>query len=160
MDGPCRLRPASRADVAAIARLELRAFSDAWTEAQLTDALKAPGAIGLVAEEDDDIIVGHLIGRSVVDEGEILTVAVDPDRRRRGIGQQLLLAAMAQLQARGVGRLWLEVRASNAGAQALYAGQGFIPAGRRRSYYRDPVEDALVLRRDLPPVASTGPPER
>lgn len=160
MDGPCRLRPASRADVAAIARLELRAFSDAWTEAQLTDALKAPGAIGLVAEEDDDILVGHLIGRSVVDEGEILTVAVDPDRRRRGIGQQLLLAAMAQLHARGVGRLWLEVRASNSGAQALYTSHGFIPAGRRRGYYRDPVEDALVLRRDLPPVASTGPPER
>ena len=160
MDGPCRLRPASRADIAAIARLELRAFSDAWTEGQLTEALNAPGAIGLVAEDDDSILVGHLIGRAVVDEGEILTVAVDPERRRRGIGQQLLRAAMAQLQARGVGRLWLEVRASNSVAQALYAHHGFIPAGRRRSYYRDPVEDALVLRRDLSSVASPGPPQR
>ena len=158
MDGPCRLRPASLADVGAIARLELRAFSDAWTEAQLVDSLSQSGAIGLVAREDDDIVVGHLIGRTVVDEGEILTLAVAPERRRRGIAAQLLAGAMTIMAGRGVGRVWLEVRASNEAAQALYREHGFTPAGRRRGYYREPVEDALVLRRDLPLSASPGPP--
>ena len=157
MDGPCRLRPASLADVAAIARLELRAFSDAWTEAQLVESLSGSGALGLVAQEDDDIVVGHLIGRTVVDEGEILTLAVAPERRRRGIAARLLVEAMTIMAGRGVGRVWLEVRASNAAAQALYREHGFTPAGRRRGYYREPVEDALVLRCDLPLSASPGP---
>lgn len=156
MDGPCRLRPASLADVPAIARLELRAFSDAWTEAQLVDSLSQSGALGLVAQEDDDIVVGHLIGRTVVDEGEILTLAVAPERRRRGIAARLLTEALAIMAGRGVGRVWLEVRASNEAAQALYREHGFTPAGRRRGYYREPVEDALVLRRELPPSASPG----
>lgn len=157
MDGPCRLRPASLADVPAIARLELRAFSDAWTEAQLVDSLSQSGALGLVAQEEDDILVGHLIGRTVVDEGEILTLAVAPERRRRGIAARLLTEALATMAGRGVGRVWLEVRASNDAAQALYQEHGFTPAGRRRGYYREPVEDALVLRRELPPSASPGP---
>lgn len=160
MDGRCRLRPASLADVAAIARLELRAFTDAWTEAQLQETLDAPGAFGWVAHEDDDIIVGHLIGRIVVDEGEILTLAVEPTRRRRGIAQQLLSQVLERMSAAGVGRLWLEVRDSNEAAQALYLANGFAPAGRRRGYYRAPVEDALVLRRDLPPAASSRPAVR
>ncbi len=149
MDGPCRLRPAARADIPAIARIELAAFSDAWTEAQLQATLGDTGALGLVAQEQDDILVGHLIGRILVDEGEILTLAVLPARRRRGIAAQLLRSALVAMAARGVGRVWLEVRASNTAAQALYAAHGFVPAGRRRGYYRDPVEDALVLRRDL-----------
>ena len=157
MDGPCRLRPASLADVPAIARLELRAFSDAWTEAQLVDSLSQSGAVGLVAQEDDDIVVGHLIGRTVVDEGEILTLAVAPERRRRGIAARLLTEALAIMAGRGVGRVWLAVRASNDAAQALYQEHGFAPAGRRRGYYREPVEDALVLRRELSPSASPGP---
>ena len=157
MDRPCRLRPASLADVPAIARLELRAFSDAWTEAQLVDSLSQSGAVGLVAQEDDDIVVGHLIGRTVVDEGEILTLAVAPERRRRGIAARLLTEALAIMAGRGVGRVWLEVRASNDAAQALYQEHGFAPAGRRRGYYREPVEDALVLRRELSPSASPGP---
>lgn len=155
MDGPCRLRPASLADVAQIARLELRAFSDAWTEPQLIDSLSQAGAVGLVAQEEDDILVGHLIGRTVVDEGEILTLAVAPERRRRGIAAQLLIQAMELMASQGVGRVWLEVRASNEAAQALYRDHGFTPAGRRRGYYREPVEDALVLRRELHSAASS-----
>jgi ribosomal-protein-alanine N-acetyltransferase len=160
MDGPCRLRPAHRADVGAIARIERAAFSDAWTESQLKATLDATGAVGLLALEEDDIPVGHVIGRVVVDEGEILTLAVLPERRRRGIAVQLLRAALRDMAGRGVGRVWLEVRASNVAAQALYAAEGFVPAGRRRGYYRDPVEDALVLRRDLSPDAFSGTAEQ
>ena len=74
---------------------------------------------------------------------------------------RLILARVLELMAaEGVRRLWLEVRLSNEAAQALYLANGFAPAGRRIGYYRAPVEDALVLRRDLPPAASSRPPVR
>lgn len=149
MAGPCRLRPASSADLAALAELERGAFADPWTPAQLTEAMGWLGALALVAEDDDGDVVGHLIGRVVVDEAEILTVAVSQGARRRGVGRALLDEAMRRMAAKGARTIWLEVRPSNAAALALYGVLGFRAAGRRREYYREPVEDALVLRRDL-----------
>ncbi len=160
MGGRCRLRLASLADVPALERLERRSFTDAWTAAQLVASLSGAGAVGWVARQEDDIVVGHLIGRVIADEAEILTVAVDPDRRRLGIGEQLVRRAMKVMAERGARTVWLEVRLSNAAGQTLYQKLGFTAAGRRRGYYRDPVEDALVFRCDLTPPASTRPPSR
>ncbi|MES2306122.1 MAG: ribosomal protein S18-alanine N-acetyltransferase [Gemmatimonadota bacterium] len=153
MDGPCRLRPASSADIAAFAQLEIASFSDPWTTEQLREALSWPGAVVLTAELPEGGIAGYVLGRVIVDEGEILTIATDPARRRAGIGRALLMAALTAMVQRGAHAVWLEVRASNDAARQMYQQAGFVAAGLRKGYYRRPVEDALVLRRDLSPSA-------
>ena len=148
MASSCRLRPATRADLPALAALERAAFADPWSEAQLRDAIGWPGAVALVAE-DDGGLTGYVLGRVIVDEAEILSLATAPDHRRRGIGRALLAAALAIMAGRGARAAWLEVRVSNQAALAMYHGAGFVAAGRRPDYYRQPVEDALVLRCEL-----------
>jgi ribosomal-protein-alanine N-acetyltransferase len=150
MDEPFRIRPALRDDLAALARLEVECFSDPWSETSLAEVLAAPGGPKLVAETQG-VPVGYLLTRVVAGQAEILTFGVVPGERRRGAGRRLLEAALAQLRRSGVGTVWLEVRASNAPAQALYRSLGFRPGGIRRAYYRYPTEDALVFRLALAP---------
>ncbi|MES2125306.1 MAG: ribosomal protein S18-alanine N-acetyltransferase [Gemmatimonadota bacterium] len=152
MDGPCRLRPASVADLPALAELERASFSDPWTPAQLREALSWGGALALVAEGAGGGVQGYLLGRVVVDEAEILSIATAPAHRREGIGRRLLRAAMDTMVAKGAHAAWLEVRVGNQAAREMYHREGFVAAGLRKGYYRNPEEDALVLRRDL-----TGP---
>src|SRR6204780_3077030 len=80
---------------------------------------------------------GMILARVAADEAEILTIAVDPGRRGRGLGSALLRAAMARAAALGAGAMFLEVAVSNAAARALYARHGFAEAGLRRQYYSD-----------------------
>jgi len=77
-----------------------------------------------------------------------MNVAVAPAKRRSGLGRGLVAEIISVMAARGVRQVYLEVRESNAAARALYAAQGFREVGRRKQYYRRPVEDAIVLRRD------------
>ncbi len=142
------MRPASRADLAGLVELERGAFDDPWTEAQLRDAMAWDGAIAIVVENDRGLI-GYVLGRVVVDQAEILSLAVATAQRRRGVGRELLAAAVATMIDRGAGSVWLEVRVSNVAARAMYESAGFVTAGLRRDYYRQPLEDAMVLRRDL-----------
>ena len=93
----------------------------------------------------DGYIAGILIGRIAADEFEILNMAVYRAHRRSGIGSRLLESALEFSRTAGSARAYLEVRASNAPAIALYARHGFAECGRRDRYYRDPVEDALLL---------------
>jgi ribosomal-protein-alanine N-acetyltransferase len=151
----CRLRPATRADLPALATLERGVFADPWTMEQLGAAIDWPGAIALVAE-DDGGIVGYVLGRVIVDEAEILSIATTVERRREGIGRRLLGDIMAVMTERGAHAVWLEVRMSNGAAREMYQSAGFTAAGVRRGYYRLPTEDALVLRRELTPTASKG----
>lgn len=151
----CRLRPASPADLAALAALERRVFTDPWTLEQLGAAMAWTGAVALVVE-DDDGIVGYVLGRVIVDEGEILSIATVPERRREGIGRRLLGAVLAAMIERGTHAAWLEVRVSNDAARELYQSAGFAAAGVRPGYYRLPDEDALILRRELATIASEG----
>ncbi len=138
------LRPAVAADVTAIAGIERTAFSDPWSAAGFRSLLDAPATRFTVAELD-----GRVAGYSVViqagDEAELANIAVDESARRRGVGRVLLTAALAEAARSGVQAMYLEVRASNVAAQALYEALGFTPAGRRRGYYQRPDEDALVL---------------
>ena len=156
MAGSCRLRPVSRADLPALAALERAAFSDPWTAEQLRAALDWPGAIALVAE-DGGGIVGYVLGRVIVDEGEILSIATIAARRREGIGRRLLDGIIGAMIDRGAHAAWLEVRPSNEPARAMYHSAGFTTAGVRPGYYRLPDEDALILRRELGATASPGP---
>jgi ribosomal-protein-alanine N-acetyltransferase len=90
--------------------------------------------------------VGYVVGRVVLDEGEILNLGVPLAVRRHGIGRALVERLMSTFAAAGVRQVFLEVRDSNLAAQRLYAGFGFRPVGRRRRYYRAPVEDAVLLQ--------------
>jgi ribosomal-protein-alanine N-acetyltransferase len=91
-------------------------------------------------------IVGYMIGREAAGTGEVLNLAVDPPFRRRGLARSLLEHGLVALRRRGADEVFLEVRASNDSAQALYRSRGFEQVGTRAAYYRSPVEDALVLR--------------
>lgn len=93
-------------------------------------------------------MAGYVVALDAADEGEILNLAVAPAGRRRGLGRALVEEILEVLAGRGVRSVYLEVRESNAPARALYAAHGFREVGRRSHYYRRPVEDAIVLRRD------------
>ena len=115
----------------------------AWPAASIATLFAGPGVFGFIAEAG-----GCVIARAVADEAEILTIGVRPAARRRGLGRQLLDAALAEAARRGATAAFLEVAADNAAARALYAGARFAVAGRRRDYY-GPGQDALLLRRML-----------
>ena len=149
-DAPCRIRRGTPADAPALVLIERRAFADPWSEASFQEALGAAWSFGLVAEVDGEI-TGYLIAREAGGSGEILNLAVDPPRRRAGIARTLLAAGLAVLRRRGAEEIFLEVRESNLAAQALYLAAGFRPVGHRARYYRNPLEDALVLRLGLSP---------
>jgi len=102
------------------------------------------GTFGWVAE-DNKQIAGFLVARQILDEIEILNMAVLPEFRRQRIGSKLFSAALENACKQGVAKAYLEVRASNSPAIAFYKRHGFTSLGRRARYYADPREDALVL---------------
>ncbi|HEY7614010.1 MAG TPA: ribosomal protein S18-alanine N-acetyltransferase [Gemmatimonadales bacterium] len=145
MDARFRIRPAALADAAALVAIERRCFSDPWSEVAFQEALSSEWTFGLVAENARGP-AGYLIGREAAASGEILNLAVAPDLRQRGIGAALLEEGLRGFRLRGATEVFLEVRESNHSAQALYLARGFRPIGQRAAYYRNPREDALVLR--------------
>ena len=152
MDGGYRIRSAVLPDVPAMVEIERRAFSDPWSEGSFREALTSPWTFGLVGISSRGV-AGYLIAREVAGTGEILNLAVAPEARRRGLGGELLRAGLGALRRRRVNEVFLEVRESNRSAQALYTAQGFRPVGQRAGYYRNPREDALVLRLALEQTA-------
>jgi ribosomal-protein-alanine N-acetyltransferase len=145
MAEPCRIRPTEPADLGSLTLLEQAAFSDPWSSEMLREALDAAGAVSLIAEASSGAVIGSALARAAADEGEILSIAVDPAVRGQGVGRLLLAATLDLLVAAGATSVWLEVRPSNTAARALYRSAGFTAAGVRRRYYRRPQEDALVL---------------
>lgn len=141
-----RLRAATEDDVEAMAALESRAFSDPWPASAFLDLMRQTYARLTVAIDERGDIGGYCIVLHVLDEGEIANIAVQPTLWRRGVASRLLDEALADATARGLQSVFLEVRVSNEPAKRLYLSRGFVPIGRRRAYYRDPLEDAMVLR--------------
>ncbi len=117
--------------------------SEAWGAGVLRAMLEMPGVI-LAAEAGD----GFVLARAAGGEAEILTLAVRPEARRRGLARRLLDRAAAAARGLGATALFLEVAEDNAPALALYAGAGFVPVGARRGYY-GPGRHARVLRLSL-----------
>ena len=144
------VRQARPSDVDDVAAIERRAFSDPWSASSFRALFGNPVVDFAVAE---DTITGRLLGYVVawivVDEAEIANLAVAEGMRRSGIGTRLLDHALEAAARRKARVVFLEVRESNSAAQALYVSRQFAVAGRRAKYYRKPVEDALVLRREL-----------
>jgi [ribosomal protein S18]-alanine N-acetyltransferase len=138
-----------------LAALHSRCFQTPppWAAADFTGFLSNPLAFLLV--EGD---AGFLLGRAVAGEAEVLTLAVAPDARRRGLGRKLVARFLYQARLRGAESAFLEVSAENAPAIALYESAGFAKAGVRRGYYQTPEgqrTDALVLARALAQAPST-----
>lgn len=139
---------AGPADLPEIERIERRSFSDPWSPASFRELLGNPRVCFLCARAAAGAPpLGYVVAWFVADEGEIANVAVSPDARGEGIGAALLDAALAEAGRRGAAAVYLEVRDSNQIARRLYGSRGFTEIGRRRGYYRRPVEDAVILRR-------------
>lgn len=133
--------------VSQVAALERVCFSDPWSESSVAGELANPLSLWLVAMEDGQL-AGYVGSQSVMGESDMMNLAVDPDFRRRGVGQSLVRALIEALGKQGNHCLSLEVRASNAPALALYQNLGFAQVGRRPNYYRNPKENALILRKE------------
>ena len=133
--------------VKAVAELEKLCFSDPWSENSVASELKNKLALWLVAEEDGRV-AGYIGSQTCGDESDVMNVAVHPDFRRCGIAQALVNALVEELKAIGSQCLTLEVRASNIPAIVLYEKMGFGEVGRRKNYYRNPREDALIMRKE------------
>lgn len=144
------LRPAVERDLLEIVRIERGCFADPWSEESFRRLLGVEPAIFLVAVfPPDSAVAGYAIAFAVGEDGEVLNVAVEPGFRGRGLAGRMLDALLIELGARGVRTAFLEVRESNRAARALYGSRGFTEIGRRKAYYRRPVEDAVVMRRVL-----------
>ena len=131
-------------DAAPLAALHAACFAQAWDAAAIAALLGTPGTF---AFHD---MCGFVLARAAGGEAEILTLAVVPAARGRGLGRELLRAAITRAQALGAQTMFLEVGADNPHALALYAGLGFAKVGTRKAYYSAADADALVLRLPLP----------
>ena len=130
--------------VSAVAELERQNFSDPWPDIAVRGELTNKLALWLVALEDGEV-VGYVGSQTVLQEADMMNIAVADSHRRRGIAKMLVEELIRQLDAY---QLTLEVRASNAPAIALYEALGFLQVGLRKNYYRKPKEDALILRKE------------
>lgn len=138
---------ATAEDAPALAAVHATAFDAPWSAAEIVELMAGPGVFGFLAAR-----TGMILCRVVAGEMEVLTLAVAPDARRKGVAKALMAAALGAARQAGANATFLEVAADNAPAAALYAGLGFRRAGVRKGYYRQgrpgPV-DALVMRLDL-----------
>jgi len=151
------VRLACAADLDDVIRLErVTAEAPHWGEseyaAMLVPALGAVRRCLFVAETEGELMgfaVGKVVGVGLGSLSELESVAVVASVRRAGVGRMLCAAVIAWCRAQGAAAIELEVRAGSAGAIALYSGLGFVVEGRRPGYYREPADDALLMRLDL-----------
>ncbi len=148
MNDDLAIRPATDDDLAAILRLEEEGFPDPWPLETLASELRFPGSFVLVAALPRSPAFGYASFRTMADEAELLRLTVGSEVRRRGIGRCLIEAGFAELAARSLASCFLEVRAENTPAIALYERVGFRLSGQRKGYYRDG-SNALVYARDI-----------
>lgn len=152
---------AQPADLPAMADLHAAGFRHEWSAEELADMMRQPGVRATVARRanflGNRVVAGFLMLRAVADEAEVLTIAVGPAYRGKGIGRHLLEHAFRRLYADRIGSVFLEVDAANPSALALYRRLGFVQVGERKGYYAgagapdgsSPDGTALVMRADL-----------
>jgi ribosomal-protein-alanine N-acetyltransferase len=131
-------------DLPAVMAIDALCFPIPWSEHAFAAEVHNVSACYLVAEAGGQVC-GYLGAWMVADEAHVTTLGVHPALRRRGIGERLLAAALQAALGRSVRRISLEVRESNTAARWLYARYGFQPVSRRRQYYTDNGEDAIVM---------------
>ena len=127
-----------------LAEIEKLCFSTPWSEKQILDELENPLAAYFVAM-DGDTVAGYIGSQTVLGEACVMNVAVHPNYRGRGVSTLLMQALVDHCKATDCTLLTLEVRESNEPALGLYRSFGFALQGKRRNYYTDPREDALIM---------------
>ncbi len=146
-----RVRPATSADLPSLQALEGESAAAAhWSEAEYHRLFAEAARAILVIGEDS--VQGFIVGRDLVPEWEIENVVVASSAQRRGLGTRLVQELLDLARSRGAQAVFLEVRQSNRAARALYSKSGFVETGRRKSYYRNPEEDAVVCKKLFPQV--------
>jgi ribosomal-protein-alanine N-acetyltransferase len=156
------LRRATAADLASVAAIEQASFGDPWSAGSFRSLVANPAVVFVVAATGATgaTVVGYAVAWFAADEAELANLAVAASARGRGVGALLLDAVLAEAAHRGAATVYLEVRESNAAARRLYASRSFAEVGRRRRYYHNPAEDALVLARPIAPgPAAALPPD-
>ena len=139
--------PMNEHHVPQIALLEQECFADPWSEQSIASELHNPLSLWLVAQEGQTLL-GYVGSQTCLDETDMMNIAVSPASRRQGVARALIEALVSALRQRGSKQLTLEVRASNGPARQLYESLGFLQVGLRKNYYRNPKEDALILRKE------------
>ena len=135
------------AEVSKVANLEKICFNDPWSERSVASELDNALSLWLVAMEGD-ALAGYVGSQTVMGETDMMNIAVAPEFRRQGIAEKLVEALVDALKARESHCLTLEVRSSNEPAKSLYEKLDFQQVGLRKNYYRNPKEDALILRKE------------
>ena len=133
--------------VSQIAEIEKICFNDPWSENSISSELNNRLSCWLVALEED-MVAGYVGSQTVLGETDMMNIAVHHNYRNRGVAMDLIQALIAALTEQGSHSLMLEVRSSNEPAKNLYRKLGFEAVGIRRNYYRNPKEDALILRKE------------
>jgi ribosomal-protein-alanine N-acetyltransferase len=140
------VRPMRLSDLPAVMEITRRSLPLPWGETIWREELASPLGLYLVLEEDG-AVSGYIGLKLISDDAHVMTIAVRPEHRRRGLARTLVEAALADPASAGARRVHLEVRPSNAGARAFYGLLGFVQTGLRPAYYGD--EDALLMTLDL-----------
>jgi len=143
------LRPMTEADLPRIHRIELASYDHPWTQGNFADSLRA--GYSMWVREAEGEVIGYYAMMAAAGEAHLLNLTIAPLWRRHGLGRDLLDHCLARARDHRADSLFLEVRASNAAAIALYHGRGFVDLAVRRGYYpaRDGREDALIMKKDL-----------
>lgn len=135
-------------DIDEVARVERSCFSDPWSKTSFQEELKHGFSVLLVVKSGKKL-VGYTCLWHIDSQMEIANFAVSPEYRRRGIGRRMMERVLWEAKARGCTNLMLSVRESNLAAINLYVSFGFVEVHRRRSYYRLPTEDAIIMAKNL-----------
>jgi ribosomal-protein-alanine N-acetyltransferase len=145
------IEAASAEDSGLLARLHAAAFDKPWGAAEIAKLLENPAVFAIISREDK-AHHGFVMAWTAAGDSELLTVAVVPEARRKGVGASLVTAASVAALVRGAASMHLEVSEENEGARALYRKLGYEEAGRRHAYYAGEggAVDAIVMRRLLP----------
>jgi ribosomal-protein-alanine N-acetyltransferase len=146
-----RVRPGTASDLDALMDIARHSATAAqWRAAEYEKLISPDSHREFLVVVENDQVCGFIVGREVAEEWEIENVAVSGHARRRGLGSRLLGEFLDRVRARGGTEVYLEVRESNHPARKLYEKWGFVEAGRRKSYYHNPPEDAMLLRFSFP----------
>lgn len=135
-------------DIEAICDIERACFSDPWSYESIKSELDNPFGLYAIAY-DGTRVVGYIMGTVLYEDCDINNVAVLPEYRRRGVGRRMMESFLVRCRGKGAKRVLLEVRESNLAAIGLYSAFGFAVIGKRRDYYDDPREDAVLMEVEI-----------
>ncbi|HKW50327.1 MAG TPA: ribosomal protein S18-alanine N-acetyltransferase [Candidatus Eisenbacteria bacterium] len=148
-ESAAHILPMTVARIDEVLAIEKVAFTDPWSREMFRSELEVGGGTYARVAMRGNTLVGYLLAVMVVDEAHLGNLAVHPSERRSGVGQRLLDDLLETAREKGVARVTLEVRESNQIARKFYYRNEFIDVAMRKNYYRNPVEDAIVMLRSL-----------